>query len=95
MTTWRLVMPDIEERFTIVGSLSVTMIRHATIFGDEDGLFISTLGDIPEGADEWGAIPYNTKYIWYGGHENLTDDPDIRALWLAHSDLGITVEEVT
>jgi hypothetical protein len=91
---YRLVVPQIVERYTFPGSngsLSTTMAREVTVFGDENGLFTSNQGSIPEGGDDYGAIPFGTKYIWYGGHVNLTDDPAIRDLWLAH---GFEVEIV-
>jgi hypothetical protein len=91
---WRLIMPTITEVWPVHGSLRMSMSREATVFGDDTTLHLSTLGDIPEGADDWGAIPLHTPHIWYGGHQNTTDDPLIRDLWLAHAYLGITVEEI-
>lgn len=91
---WRLKMPPITEVYPIRGSLMTSNTYEATIFGDDTNLHVSTLGNIPEGSDEWGAIPPDTKYIWYGGHINITDDPAIRDLWLAHPELGITVEDI-
>lgn len=88
---WRLVMPAISERYPIKGNLAVTISREATVFGDEDGLFTTESGSPAEGTDEYGAIPFGTKYIWYGGHVNTTDDPAVKALWLAH---GFEVENV-
>lgn len=89
--SWRLVMPPIIERFTFQGMLSTTMYREATVFGDENGLFTVERGAPAEGTDEYGAIPFGTRYIWYGGHVNVTDDPAVRNLWLAH---GFEVESV-
>lgn len=89
---WRLVMPAISERQTIRGNLAVTINREATVFGDENGLFTTQNGSVSEGSDDYGAIPFGTKYIWYGGHVNTTDDPAIKNLWLAH---GFGVENVT
>jgi hypothetical protein len=93
---YRLVMPTIQEKYELPGTngaLTVSNFREVTVFGDESGLATSNLGaiDPPEAADEWGAIPEGTKYIWYGGHVNMTDDPAIRDLWLAH---GYEVELV-
>lgn len=90
---YRLVVPQIVEYFTMPGTvgLRTSKVREITVFGDENGLFTSEEGSIAEGADEYGAIPFGTKYIWYGGHENLTDDPTIKDLWLAH---GFEVELV-
>lgn len=89
---WQLVMPQIVERFTFRGGLSTTLSREATVFGDENGLFTTERGSPSPGSDEYGAIPYATKYIWYGGHVNTTDDPAVKNLWLAH---GFEVENVT
>jgi len=95
VTSWyQLVVPDIIESYPMPdtnGSLRTSLVRHVTVFGDENGLFTSEQGAIAEGADEYGAIPFGTRYIWYGGHVNLTDDPAIRDLWLAH---GFEVEIV-
>lgn len=91
---WRLHAPLFTDKYPIRGSLQVSSTYEATIFGDDTTLHISTLGNIPEGADQWGAIPLHTPYIWYGGHYNVTDDPAIRDLWLAHPELGITVEDI-
>jgi hypothetical protein len=90
---YRLIVPQVKEYFTIPGTwgLRTSKVRELTVFGDENGLFTSELGAIPEGGDDYGAIPFGTKYIWYGGHVNMTDDPAIRDLWLAH---GFEVENV-
>lgn len=88
---WRLVMPSVTDRYTMRGSLSTTILREKTVFGDENGLFTVEQGSPSEGTDEYGAIPFGTKYIWYGGHVNVTDDPAIKNLWLAH---GYEVENV-
>jgi hypothetical protein len=86
---WRLVMPTIGERYTMRGSLATTAYREQTVFGDENGLFTVQQGSPSEGTDEYGAIPFGTKYIWLGGHVNVTDDPAVKNLWLAH---GFEVE---
>lgn len=88
---WRLVNPQIVDRYPIQGSLAVNITRAVTVFGDENGLFTSDQGTLSGGGDSYGAIPFGTKYIWYGGHENITSDPTIRDLWLAH---GFEVESV-
>lgn len=91
---WRLVMPQIAERYALPntrGSLLTTLYREATVFGDESGLFTVEMGRPGPGLDEYGAIPFGTRYIWYGGHVNTTDDPAIKNLWLAH---GFEVENV-
>lgn len=72
---WRLVMPQIEDYYPVRGSLRVRTYREATVFGDENGLETTQMGNKP--------IPFGTKYIWYGGHVNVTDDPAVKALWLA------------
>lgn len=87
-------MPPITEVYPIRGSLCTSITYEATVFGDDTTLHLSTWGNIPEGADSWGAIPMGTPNIWFGGHENITDDPAIRDLWLAHPELGITVEDI-
>lgn len=91
--SWRLVMPAIRETWPIAGrgALRVSTYREATVFGDEDGLFTVSEGAKVPGTDDWGSIPFGTKYIWYGGHVNTTDDPAVRALWLAH---GFEVQNV-
>lgn len=88
---WRLVMPQVVERFTLQGALSTSTVREATVFGDENGLFTAERGSPSPGTDEYGAIPFGTKYIWYGGHVNITDDPAVKNLWLSH---GFEVENV-
>lgn len=89
---WRLVNPSRTERQPMFGSFAITVTRESTVFGDESGLFVSTEGDLFEGGgDEDGAIPWDTKYVWAGGHQNVTDDVAIRDLWLAH---GFEVESV-
>lgn len=93
-TWYRLVVPQIVERFPFPGTngaMTTRLTREVTVFGDENGLFTSEQGSIPEGGDEYGAIPFGTRYIWYGGHENLTDDPAIKNLWLTY---GFEVESV-
>jgi hypothetical protein len=92
---WRLVVPTIQEKYALPstrGALLVSNYREVTVFGDDDDLFTTALGVPSEGTDEYGAIPFGTKYIWYGGHVNTTDDPAIRDLWLAH---GFEVEIVS
>lgn len=88
---WRLVMPTIREVFQIKGSLRVNTFREVTVFGDDDGLFTSNDGDIDVGGDSWGAIPFDSKYVWLGGHVNTTTDPAVRDLWLAS---GFEVDNV-
>lgn len=88
---WRLVMPTIRERHRLRGQLFTSVYREVTVFGDEAGLFTSDNGYIAEGADEYGAIPFGTKYIWHGGHINVTTDPAIRNLWIEQ---GFEVEVV-
>jgi len=86
---WRLVMPTIREKRTLKGSLSTSTYREATVFGDEAGLFTTAQGSRSPGSDSYGAIPFGTKYIWYGGHVNTTDDPAVKNLWLSY---GFEVE---
>lgn len=81
--SWRLVMPQIEDYYPVRGSLRVRTCREATVFGDENGLETTQMGNKP--------IPFGTKYIWYGGHVNVTDDPAVKALWLAS---GFEVETI-
>lgn len=86
---WRLVMPTIRDRWTMKGSLTTSTYREVTVFGDETGLYTTERGSRSVGSDEYGAIPFGTKYIWYGGHVNTTDDPAVKDLWLSH---GFEVE---
>jgi len=88
---WRLVMPTVREKWTLKGSLTTSTYREATVFGDENGLFTTAQGSPSPGSDSSGAIPFGTKYIWYGGHVNTTDDPAVKNLWLTH---GFEVENV-
>lgn len=88
---WRLISPEHVERYPIAGSLTFSVARRETVFGDENGLFTSYEGSIPKGGDEYGAIPFGTKYIWPGGGDNTTADAAIKDLWLAN---GFEVEEV-
>lgn len=90
---YRLVLPEIVERFPVpgMGSMTTRVTREVTVFGDENALHISEQGSIAEGGDDYGAIPFGTRYIWYGGHVNVTDDPAIKNLWLAN---GFEVENV-
>jgi len=81
VTTWRLVAPKHTDKYRIKGSLVWGMTRQETVFGND-----VTLTSSYEGSVE---IPFGTKYIWAGGHDNTTTDPAIRALWLAN---GYTVE---
>lgn len=81
-TKWQLTMPLIRERWTMKGSLSTSTYREATVFGDEAGLFTTQRGSRSPGSDSYGAIPFGTKYIWYGGHINITEDPAVRDLWI-------------
>lgn len=90
-TRWRLKMPAIRERVKIRGSLQVSIFREATVFGSDAGLFTSTEGVLSGGGDAYGAIPWNVKYLWHGGHDNTTTSTAIRDLWIAN---GFTVEEV-
>lgn len=89
---WRLLAREHVERHQIAGSLTCVVRRRETVFGDEHGLFTAYEGDVHEGADEHGSIPFGTKYLWPGGADNVTDDPRIRDLWLAH---GFDVEQVS
>lgn len=49
-------------------------------------------GTLQYGETPPGHILEAAEYVWYGGYENLTDDPEIRALWLAN---GFEVENVS
>lgn len=87
---WRLKPPEQRDKYQIAGSLQTSVVRVATVFGDESGLFTAYEGAVdPAGADANGSIPFGTKYIWHGGSDNTTDDPAIRDLWLAN---GFDVE---
>lgn len=88
---WRLLAPTITEKFPIAGSLQWSKTRQVTVFGDEFGLFTSEEGALSGGGDEYGSIPFGTKYIWLGGHDNDTTDPAVRDLWLGH---GFDVERI-
>lgn len=89
---WRLRPPTRTDRWRIKGALSYTTTREVTIFGDDEELHISEEGGPYSGGTDQGSIPYGTvKYIWYGGHVNITDDPAIRDLWAAN---GFNYEEV-
>lgn len=88
---YRLVAPRVKDRQVLRGSLAITIWREVTVFGDENGLFTTDLGSPSPGSDSYGAIPFNAKYVWLGGHENVTDDPAIKELWLAY---GFEVEDI-
>jgi hypothetical protein len=81
---WKLVPPRYVDRYSIRNSLAFSITREETIFGDDVTLNRSYEGGLKSGGDEYGAIPFGTKYIWAGGHINVTDDPAIRDLWLAY-----------
>lgn len=92
---WRLVPPTIRERWPVRGRVRVGLSRECTVFGDGDTLFLAEHGRLPGGGgDSWGAIPEDTPFVWLGGHLNTTTDPAVRALWLAHAHLGLSVETV-
>lgn len=94
-SAWRLVAPLIHEQWPVHGRFRVSTYREYTVFGDVDGLFLAENGRLPGGGgDEWGAIPADTTFVWLGGHQNITTDPAVRALWLAHAHLGLSVEVV-
>lgn len=82
-TRWRLVNPKHVEAQYVTGSLTYRLNREETVFGD-DVLLLTAY----QGSRE---IPFGTKYIWYGGHQNTTGDTAIRDLWLAN---GFTVEAI-
>lgn len=88
---WRLVMPKTTDYWTVSGSLRVSIQREATVFGNDSTLYTSFDGVLSGGGDADGAIPHTTKYIWFGGHDNVTADTVIRDLWVAN---GFTVQEV-
>lgn len=88
---WRLAMPKTTDYWTVSGSLRVSIQREATVFGDDTTLYTSFDGVLSGGGDADGAIPHTTKYIWFGGHDNVTADTAIRDLWVAN---GFTVQEV-
>lgn len=92
MPTWRLIPPKITEKWPIRGSLTTSVTRAKTVFGDDTALYTSEEGAIPVGGDEYGAIPFGTKYIFVGGSDNRTSDPALKTLWEAH---GFTTEEIT
>lgn len=94
-SAWRLVPPTIHERWPVHGRLRVGSHREYTVFGDETALYLAEHGRLPGGGgDAWGAIPDGTPFVWLGGHLNTTTDPAVRALWLAHAHLGLSVETV-
>lgn len=82
-TVWQLVPPTETITVPVRGLLRWSLTIPYTVYGDDSGLHSSINGD----AD----IPFNTKYVWIGGHVNTTEDPAIRDLWLAN---GFEVEEV-
>lgn len=93
ISSWRLVNPEIVEKHQLAGGLVVTHRRTLTVFTtDGVNLHLADDGAPLSGASEQGNIPYeDLTYIWYGGHRNTTDDPEIRDLWLAHD---LDVEEI-
>lgn len=73
---WKLVHPVRVDKFSLAGALTFRQTTEYTVYGDESGIFTAEDGSIE--------IPFNTKYIWQGGHANVTNDPAIRDLWTAY-----------
>lgn len=88
---WRLIAPQIVEKYPIAGSLVYSKKRELTVFGDDVELFTAEEGGLTEGGDEYNSIPWGTKYIWQGGHVNTTSDAAIKDLWIAN---GFSVEVI-
>lgn len=86
---WRLVSPTITEKYPICGSLVVRQQLGLTVFGNDTLLYV--FDGKGGGVDDAGSIPFGTKFIWWGGHVNVTTDPVIRDLWLSN---GFSVEVV-
>lgn len=73
---YKLVHPNRVDKFSLAGSLTFRQTTEYTVYGDEQGLFLAQDGSVE--------IPINTKYIWQGGHTNITNDVAIRDLWTAY-----------
>jgi Glycosyl hydrolases family 16 len=77
---WKMVQPTRIERWRLGDGTSnviyVTNVVGLTVYGDDDGLFTI---ENPKTEQLDGA-----KYVWQGGHDNITTDQAIRDLWLAN-----------
>lgn len=82
---WQLVQPTRIERWRLGDDswnvIYVTNVVGLTVYGDDSGL--STIEN-PK-TEQIGAA----KYVWQGGHDNITTDQAIRDLWVAN---GYSVE---
>lgn len=70
---WKLTHPTRVDKFSLAGSNVFRQTVEYTVYGDENGLFLAQDGSVE--------IPFGTKYIWQGGHQNITNDAAIRDLW--------------
>lgn len=83
MPTWRLVHPNVTERWQVHRKLVTTRIVESHIAGSDAGL---------EAYAEGEEIPEDVQYLWIGGHVNTTEDEAIRDLWVAN---GFTYSTVS
>lgn len=77
---WKLVQPTRVERWRLGDDswnvIYVTNVVGLTVYGDDSGL--ATIEN-PK-AEQISS----SKYVWQGGHDNITSDQAIRDLWMAH-----------
>lgn len=77
---WRLVQPTRIERWRLGDGtpnvVYVTNVVGLTVYGDDD--LLSTIENPKTETLD------SAKYVWQGGHDNITTDQAIRNLWLAN-----------
>jgi len=76
---WRLTQPTRVERWRLGGPNNVIYVNNVvalTVYGDD-----TTLHTDENPKTE---VLLSAKYVWQGGHDNITEDQAIRDLWLAN-----------
>jgi hypothetical protein len=76
---YRLVQPERVERWRLGDPGNVIYVRNVvglTVYGDDSGLFTA---ENPK-----TETLFSAKYVWQGGHDNITEDQAIRDLWVAN-----------
>lgn len=76
---WKLVQPTRVERWRLGDPGNVIYVKNVvglTVYGDDSGLFTA---ESPR-----AETLFSAKYVWQGGHDNITEDQAIRDLWVAN-----------
>lgn len=77
---YRLVQPTRVERWRLGDPGNVIYVRNVvglTVYGDDTQLFTA---ENPK-----TETLFSAKYVWQGGHDNITEDQAIRDLWVANN----------